>query len=55
MTALSPGSRARVSNDDRNPEESAVEEGLPDQYQHLPPGKDIETAGDAPLHTTDLP
>lgn len=36
-----------ASNVDRNPEESAVEEGLPDHAQDFPPGKTIETSEEA--------
>ena len=42
-----------MSNVDRNPEESAVEEGLPDHTQDLPPGMDIETAEEARMMPRD--
>ena len=40
-------------NVDRNPEESAPGEGLPDHTQDLPPGKDIETAEEARMMPRD--
>lgn len=40
-------------NVDRNPDESAVAEGLPDQAQDLPPGKDIDTAEEARMMPRD--
>lgn len=36
-----------TSNVDRNPQESAAADGLPDHTQDFPPGKDIETAEEA--------
>ena len=42
-----------TSNVDRNPEESAVEEGLPDQTQDLPPGQTVETAEEARMMPRD--
>ena len=42
-----------TSNVDRNRDESAVEEGLPDQTQDLPPGKTVETAEEARMMPRD--
>ena len=42
-----------TSNADRNRDESAVEEGLPDQTQDLPPGMTVETAEEARMMPRD--
>ena len=42
-----------TSDVDRNREESAVGEGLPDQTQDLPPGKTVETAEEARMMPRD--
>lgn len=40
-------------NVDRNPEDSAPHEGLPDLAQDYPPGKDIDTAEEARMMPRD--
>ena len=42
-----------ADNVDANPEASAVEEGLPDHTQDLPPGKTIETSEEARMMPRD--
>lgn len=42
-----------ASNVDRNPEESARGEGLPDQVQDFPPGKTVETSEEARMMPRD--
>ena len=54
MAAELPGSAIHVtSNVDRNTDESAVREGVPDHAQDLPPGKTVDTAEEARMMPRD--